>query len=76
MKTHPESPTPVKEEILRLPQVMERVTLSKSKIYELLNRTPPAFPVPIKLGRRCVFWPGSKIDKWINECIAVGECKS
>ena len=60
------------EILLRLPQVVARVNLSKSSIYEMLNRTPPAFPRPLKLSRRAVCWPASAIDAWISERIAAG----
>lgn len=58
------------ETLLRLPAVVARVGLQKSAIYEMLNRTPPAFPRPLKLSRRAVCWPASKIDQWISERIA------
>ena len=60
------------ETLLRLPQVIARVNLSRSSIYEMLNRTPPAFPRPLKLSRRAVCWPGSAIDAWIAERIQAG----
>lgn len=67
------SPPPVKPEVLlRLPQVVARVNLSKSSIYEMLNRTPPAFPRPLKLSRRAVCWPESAISIWISDRIAAG----
>ena len=60
------------EILLRLPQVVARVNLSRSSIYEMLGRTPPAFPRPLKLSRRAVCWPESAIDRWISERIAAG----
>jgi len=60
------------EILLRLPQVVARVSLSRSSIYEMLGRNPPAFPRPIKLSRRAVCWPASAIDTWISERIAAG----
>ena len=58
------------ERLLRLPEVESIVGLRKSSIYEMLGRTPPAFPVPIKLSRRAVCWPASKIEQWVQERIA------
>ena len=60
------------EILLRLPQVVARVNLSRSSIYEMLGRTPPAFPRPLKLSRRAVCWPASAIDTWISERIKAG----
>lgn len=60
------------ETLLRLPQVIARVNLSKSSIYEMLNRNPPAFPRPVKLSRRAVCWSESSVSLWINERIAAG----
>ena len=57
------------ERLLRLPEVENRVGLRKSSIYEMLNRTPPAFPRPLKLSRRAVCWPASTIDAWIADRI-------
>lgn len=60
------------ERLLRLPDVEARVGLRKSAIYEMLRRTPPAFPAPVKLSRRAVCWPASAIDAWIAERIKGG----
>lgn len=69
MKTQANTPVPPPETLLRLPAVLARVGLQKSAIYEMLNRTPPAFPRPLKLSRRAVCWPASAIDRWINDRI-------
>ena len=65
MQTQANTPAPPPEVLLRLPSVLARVGLQKSAIYEMLNRTPPAFPRPLKLSRRAVCWPASAIDAWI-----------
>ena len=65
-------PASTHEILLRLPQVVARVNLSRSSIYEMLGRTPPAFPRPLKLSRRAVCWPASAIDAWIQERINQG----
>lgn len=69
MKIQVTPPAPTSETLLRLPAVVARVGLQKSAIYEMLNRTPSAFPRPLKLSRRAVCWPASAIDRWINERI-------
>jgi prophage regulatory protein len=61
--------TPSTEILLRLPAVIAKVGLQKSSIYEMLNRTPPAFPRPLKLSRRAVCWTASSIDAWIRDRI-------
>jgi prophage regulatory protein len=70
MTTQANTPAPPPETLLRLPAVVARVGLQKSAIYEMLNRTPPAFPRPLKLSRRAVCWPESSISLWISERIA------
>lgn len=57
------------ERLLRLPEVEVRVGLRKSSIYEMLGRTPPEFPRPVRLSRRAVCWPESAITVWIAERI-------
>ena len=57
------------ERLLRLPEVEARVGLRKSSIYEMLGRTPPEFPRPVRLSRRAVCWPESAIAVWIAERI-------
>lgn len=69
-QVNPTTPSP--ERLLRLPEVVARVGLQKSSIYEMLGRTPPAFPRPLKLSRRAVCWPASAIDSWIQERIKSG----
>lgn len=65
--------TPAPESLLRLPAVVARVGLQKSSIYEMMGRTPPAFPRPLKLSRRAVCWSSSSIDDWIQERIKAGD---
>ena len=54
--------------LLRLPQVIERVGMRRTAIYDGVSRG--TFPRPIKLGRRCVAWPSDVIDAWVRERIA------
>ena len=56
---------------IRIKEVMERTTLSKSTIYRLMDRKE--FPKPIKLrgmGDRVVLWVNSEVDEWIENQIA------
>ena len=70
MQSNPNTSSP--ERLIKLPEVLARVSLSKSSVYEMLGRTPPAFPRPLKLSRRAVCWSDSSITKWIEERIATG----
>jgi len=51
------------EAVLRLPQVRQRVGLSRSTIYALA--ASGKFPSPIKLGSRAAGWLASEIDTWL-----------
>ena len=73
MQSNPNTSTP--ERLIKLPEVLARVSLSKSSVYEMLGRTPPAFPRPVKLSRRAVCWPASTIDAWIAERMNDGGAK-
>ena len=53
--------------ILRLPQVMKKVPLSKVTIYEYIKQGK--FPAPIKLGSRASGWDSLAIDQWIEDRI-------
>jgi prophage regulatory protein len=59
---------PTSESILRLPQVKERVGLSRSTIYARIAEG--IFPGPINLGGNSVGWIDSEVSAWIAERIA------
>ncbi len=48
---------------LRLPQVIARVGLRRSSIYEAVARG--TFPQPFKLSSRAVAWDAAEIDEWL-----------
>jgi prophage regulatory protein len=50
-------------QLLRLPQVMDRVGLRVTRLYELIG--DGSFPKPIRLGERAVAWLESEVDAWI-----------
>jgi prophage regulatory protein len=54
--------------LLRLPNVLERTGLSRSKVYELIGRHQ--FPKPVRLGARFTAWVSSEIDAWVCERVA------
>ncbi|MXY68670.1 MAG: AlpA family transcriptional regulator [Acidobacteriia bacterium] len=50
--------------VLRLPDVVARVGLSKSTLWRRIN--DGEFPEPIKLGPRAVGWLEEEVDAWIK----------
>lgn len=50
--------------ILRLPEVLNRVGLKRSALYELIE--VGGFPRQVKLGMRSVGWLESSVDAWIK----------
>ena len=58
------------ERLLRLPDVESLTGLRKSSIYDAMRRGE--FPQPVKLSRRAVCWPESRIQAWIAQRIAGG----
>ena len=75
MTNHPHPTQSTPERLIKLPEVLSRVSLSKSSVYEMIGRTPPAFPRPLKLSRRAVCWPASVIDAWIADRMNDGGAK-
>lgn len=56
--------TTVKDQFLRLPQVMEISGLAKSTIWAYVKKGK--FPQPIKLSARVTVWRLSDIRKWME----------
>jgi prophage regulatory protein len=54
--------------VLRLPEVKVRVGLSRSTIYQAIQRQE--FPSPIPIGARAVGWLESEIAEWLTGRIA------
>jgi prophage regulatory protein len=52
--------------LIRLPQVMERVGLSKTTIYEQIKRG--AFPAPTKIGSASA-WSELEVDDWVRQAL-------
>lgn len=50
---------------LRFPVVIERTGLSRSTIYEMMDRDE--FPRPVKIGARAIAWPSDRVDQWMAE---------
>ena len=51
--------------LLRLPQVLERFPVCKSKWWAGVKRGD--YPQPIRLGSRCTMWRAEDIDQLISE---------
>lgn len=51
--------------LLRLPEVMARVGLKRSAIYQRM--TDGRFPRSRSLGPKCTVWVESEIDEWIRK---------
>lgn len=50
---------------LRLPQVLARVGLKATRLYQLIGDGD--FPAPVRLGERAVAWLEDEVEKWIQE---------
>lgn len=53
------------DRLLRLPQVMSRVGLKRSAIYQRMREG--RFPRSRVLGPRCTVWLESEVDQWVRE---------
>lgn len=54
--------------LLRLPEVIARVGLKRSAIYQRMSEG--RFPKSRSLGPKCAVWVESEIDDWIHEVAA------
>lgn len=69
MNAHPQtgdaaSQTLAAGRLLRLPEVIARVGLKRSAIYQRMN--DGRFPRSRSLGPKCTVWVESEIDEWIR----------
>lgn len=55
------------KQLLRMPDVIVQVALSKSQIYKLIKEG--SFPKPIKVGSRVSAWVSEDIGRWIDQTI-------
>jgi prophage regulatory protein len=51
-------------QFLRMPQLKQKVALSRSQIYRLIQQGE--FPKPIKLGDKIAVWVDSEINEWMT----------
>lgn len=59
------------QKLLRLPQVIERTSLRRSTIYEMMQAG--TFPKPVKLNLRSNGWLETEIDGFIEARLAERE---
>lgn len=64
-KTLADKRQPPSKRLLRLPEVIGRISISKAQVYKLMNEG--RFPKSVKLTERTVAWWESEIDAWIEE---------
>ena len=52
---------------IRLPEVRQKVGMSKSHIYDLI--TQDKFPKAVKVSPRISCWVAAEVDQWVQERI-------
>ena len=52
---------------IRLPEVRQKVGMSKSYIYDLISQDK--FPKPVKVSPRISCWVAAEVDQWVQERI-------
>jgi prophage regulatory protein len=57
-------PAPPAPRLIRLPEVMARVGLKRSAIYQRMSEG--RFPKSRSLGGKCTVWVEAEIDAWIQ----------
>lgn len=57
--------------LIRRKQVEALTSLSRSRIYALINEG--SFPKPVRLGAQSVAWPLAEVEAWISERIAASK---
>lgn len=61
-------PPPGRTRLIRLPEVLGRVGLSRTTVYDSVSKG--RFPAPVKLGSRSVAWRESDVDEWIDKRVS------
>ncbi|SPY77116.1 helix-turn-helix transcriptional regulator [Providencia rustigianii] len=64
----PTTATTLKENLIRLPEVMRRTGYGKAWIYHLIGTGQ--FPKSVKIGTRSIAFVESEVDEWIANKIA------
>lgn len=53
--------------LMKLPAVLTRVAISRSKLYAKVKEG--TFPAPISLGARAVAWVEAEVDEWVDSLV-------
>lgn len=61
-------PSPAR--LLRLPEVMARVGMKRSAIYQRMSEG--RFPKSRSLGPKCAVWVEKEIEEWIEHVVRLG----
>ena len=54
---------------IRMPDLRQKVGLSKSQIYKLIQQGE--FPEPIKLGKKISVWTDSEVEEWMSKQVLI-----
>ena len=68
--SQPALPPPAR--LLRLPEVMARVGLKRSAIYQRMSEG--RFPKSRSLGPKCAVWIEAEIDDWVRSIARSASC--
>lgn len=65
-------------QIITVKDVMKFTSISRSKIYELINKESkyydPTFPQPIRLSESRIGWSAWEVHQWIEAKLTSREC--
>ena len=50
---------------IRMPDLRQKVGLSRSQIYKLIQQEQ--FPRPVKLGEKVSVWVDSEVEEWMSK---------
>ena len=50
---------------IRMPDLRQKVGLSRSQIYKLIQQEQ--FPKPVKLGEKVSVWVDSEVEEWMSK---------
>ena len=62
MVAEPAVPRVAPPRLLRLPEVLDRIGLGRSRVYDLVKEG--RFPAPVRLSDRAIAWVESEVDCW------------
>ncbi len=63
-------PAPPAPRLIRLPEVMARVGMKRSAIYQRMSEG--RFPKSRSLGPKCAVWVEKEIEEWIDQVVRFG----